>query len=341
MTSALPQRIAPVVVDLPPRRPSGARRIDLGDAVELLPLDGAVGPEDVAFDNEGRIYTGVRIYPGVDGGAILRMTPGSDRVDLVANTGGRVLGVEPHPDGFVVCDAERGVFMLDPHRSRLDLLVDRVDTEPLRFANNAAIATDGTIYFSQSTTRYDFAASLAEEFEAVPSGRLLAHHPGTGVTEVLATDLNLANGVAVLPGGDAVVVAESLACRLRHVCLSGDQRGTASVLDVSLPGYPDNACTSSDGSRTWVALPAKRTALTDWIARHPRARAGLYRLMQNRERRGNQSMVVRLGPDSSIDLEIDLGGSYRHVTGIREHSGYLYLAGLVESTLARVKLPEQ
>lgn len=329
------------MVDLPPRRSSGARRLDLGDAIELLPLDGGVGPEDVALDPDGRIYTGVRLFPGVDGGAILRVTPGTGLVEVVANTGGRVLGVEPHPDGFVVCDAERGVFLLDPDSGRLDLLVDRVNGEPLSFANNAAVGPDGTIYFSQSTTRYAFAASLAEEFEAVPSGRLLAFRPHTGETEVLLTGLTLANGVAVLPGRNAVLVAESLACRLQRVCISGQQRGSSTVLDVSLPGCPDNAASSADGARTWVALPAKRTNVTDWFARHPRVRAGVYRLERRRERgqsSGRKSMVIRLGPDSSIDLEIDLGDRYRHVTGVREHNGHLYLAGLVERALARVKV---
>lgn len=305
------------------------------DRVELQILDGALGPEDVALDADGSVYTGVR------DGRILRVNFGHTGVEVVADTGGRVLGIEPHPEGFVVCDAERGVFLLDPKSGRLDLLVDQVDGDPIHFANNAAVAGDGTIYFSQSTTRYEFAESLAEELEAIPTGRLLAIHPDSGETEVLAEGLALANGVAALPGGEAVLVAESMRCRLLRVTVRGEARGRVEPFVDPLPGYPDNAAPALSGKGTWVALPAIRTALTDWFARSPRARSFIYPVLRRRGKGTPQSsMVVLVGNDGRVTLELD--GSrrlYRHITGVREHDGYLYFGGLFERAIARVRVP--
>jgi sugar lactone lactonase YvrE len=55
--------------------------------VTLYPVNGH-GPEDVVVDGEGRIYT------GVDDGRILRLSPDGQRIDVIADTGGRPLGLE-------------------------------------------------------------------------------------------------------------------------------------------------------------------------------------------------------------------------------------------------------
>ncbi len=62
------------------------------------------GPEAIAFDAQGRIYT------GFEDGRVARFEPDGSGYTLIANTGGRPLGVFVHPDGSViVCDAKKGL----------------------------------------------------------------------------------------------------------------------------------------------------------------------------------------------------------------------------------------
>ena len=91
----------------PAAAPSRARRRH--SDVPLPPLDvvdvGGPGPEDVVVAGDGSVYTGT-----ADGlvRRIRRFRDEPARVDVVADTGGRPLGVEWLPDGrLLVCDAER------------------------------------------------------------------------------------------------------------------------------------------------------------------------------------------------------------------------------------------
>ncbi|GAA5191542.1 hypothetical protein GCM10023322_49110 [Rugosimonospora acidiphila] len=60
------------------------------------------------MDAEGNVYTGVR-----DGRLLCLSPDGQARV--VADTGGRPLGIEIDPAGdLVVCDAYRGLLRVDP-----------------------------------------------------------------------------------------------------------------------------------------------------------------------------------------------------------------------------------
>ena len=79
--------ISPVRWDPPPRAPFEGRFAanDRLAAVELWPTP-AEGPEDVAADSRGFLYTGT-----VDG-SILRFSPGGGDPELLFNSGGRPWG---------------------------------------------------------------------------------------------------------------------------------------------------------------------------------------------------------------------------------------------------------
>ena len=76
-----------------------------------------------------------------------------------------------------------------------------------RLVNNADVARDGRIYFSDSTSVY---VDLGHDFlELRPHGRLLRYDPHTATTEVLLSGLYMANGVALSQREDFVVICES------------------------------------------------------------------------------------------------------------------------------------
>ena len=99
----------------------------------LLPV-GGVGPEDTALDAQGRLLTGLA------DGRILRMTTDGDNVEVLANTGGRPLGIEVEAaGGIIVCDADRGLLRVHPDSGEVEVLVSEVAGVRFRLTNNAAV----------------------------------------------------------------------------------------------------------------------------------------------------------------------------------------------------------
>jgi sugar lactone lactonase YvrE len=299
----------------------------------LLRPTGGKGPEDVAVDQDGNVYT------GVGDGRILRLAP-DGTVRVVADTGGRPLGIEVHPDGdLVVCDAYRGVLRVDPARGTIAVLVEEVDGERMLLCDNAAVARDGTVYFSDSSRRFTLAHWRADLMEHSGTGRLLRRDP-TGRVEVLLSGLQFANGVALAADESFVAVAETGAYRVSRLWLSGPRAGRHDVLIDNLPGFPDNLSTGA-GGRLWIAIPSPRNPLLDWAhARPPWVLRAIW-AMPNALQPPPEHTTWVMAVDADGRVVHDLQGrhGYHMVTGVREHNGSLYLGSLIDSSVAAVTLP--
>jgi sugar lactone lactonase YvrE len=298
-----------------------------------LEVDGAA-PEDVVVDEAGRVVT------GVDDGRVLRVGPDGG-VEVVADTGGRPLGIELLGDGrLLVCDARRGLLAVDPATSAVEVLVDRVAGEPMRFCNNAAVAADGTVYFSDSSRRFGIDHWRADLLEHSGTGRLLRRDPG-GAVEVLLDGLQFANGVALAADGSFVTVAETGAYRLTRLWLVGERAGQTDLLADNLPGFPDNLSTGA-GGLLWVALGSPRNPLLDRLhRRHPALRRAVWALPERVQPKPVRTLWV-LAVDAGGAVVHDLqgpGDDYTMVTGVREHGGRLYLGSLAERAVAVLDLP--
>ena len=97
--------------------------------LDVHPVPGP-GAEDVVVGlsgpDEGAVFT------GTEDGSIWRIAHDGGRIDRVAQTGGRPLGIEYDVDGLlVVCDAARGLLRVDPASGRVEVLADRVDGSPI------------------------------------------------------------------------------------------------------------------------------------------------------------------------------------------------------------------
>jgi sugar lactone lactonase YvrE len=298
-----------------------------------LEVDGTA-PEDVVVDEAGRVVT------GVDDGRVLRVGP-DGRVEVVADTGGRPLGVELLGDGrLLVCDARRGLLAVDPEGGAVEVLVDRVAGEPMRFCNNAAVAADGAVYFSDSSRRFGIDHWRADLLEHSGTGRLLRRDPG-GAVEVLLDGLQFANGVALAADESFVAVAETGAYRLTRLWLAGERAGRADLLADNLPGFPDNLSTGA-GGLIWVALGSPRNPLLDRLhRRHPALRRAVWALPERLLPKPVRTLWV-LAVDAGGAVVHDLqgpGDDYTMVTGVREHAGRLYLGSLAERAVAVLALP--
>jgi sugar lactone lactonase YvrE len=334
-----PTRVRPVRWRAP-RAPARSRQLTGGHLlppVGRLELPGA-GPEDVVVDGRGRLLA------GLEDGRILRVSADGRRIDTLADTGGRPLGLESLPDGaLVICDEQRGLLRLDPEAGDLTVLVDAVAGSPLTFCSNAVAAADGTLYFSASSSRFGLADYRLDLIEHSGTGQLLRRSPEGGV-EVLLQDLQFANGVALAPDESFVVVAETGAYRLTRLWLSGPRAGRREVLVDNLPGFPDNISVGSDGI-IWVTLASPRDPVLDLLhRRNPaflRLLSKLPERLQPAAKRTVWVLGVEAGPDGgriAHDLQAP-GDNFHFVTGVVEHEGVLYLGSLLERAIGVLPLP--
>jgi len=296
-----------------------------------LPVGGQ-GPEDVAV-------LGDRLITGVADGRVLSMTFDGTRVDVVADTGGRPMGIEPLPDGrLVVCDAQRGLLRVDPGVGSVEPLTGTIAGEQMKLCNNAAVTGDGTIYFTDSSRRYGLEHYQADVVERTATGRLL-RRDATGAVQVLLDELEFANGVALADDESFVAVAETGAGRIHRVWLAGPRAGESDVLIDDLPGMPDNLSTGADG-RIWIAIPVPRVPALRVVRRAPRpARKLVGRVasaVTNPPRAAARVLAVDRDGSPVVRMTCSRRCGYRMVTGVREHDGSLYLASLAEDAIAAV-----
>ena len=305
-------------------------------AFRVIRVPGA-GAEDVvvatAGPDEGAIFT------GTEDGAIRRISHDGRRVDQVADTGGRPLGIEELPDQrLLVCDARRGLLMVDPASGTVESLVAEVGGRPMRFCNNAAVARDGAIYFSDTSTVYGIDAWRSEMVEVTRTGRLL-RRSADGVVEVLLDGLSFANGVALAADESFVAVAETAARTIVRHWLTGPVAGTRDYLVQDLPGYPDNISRGSDGL-IWVTIASPRDPLVERLQRGPMwLRRAVTRIPQRLQPQPKRTIRVQAYDDAGAlvrDLQVDPGpdAPYHMVTGVREHEGRVWMGSLHEAAVA-------
>ena len=79
--------------------------------------------------------------------------PMAASAETLADTGGRPLGLAWAPDGsLVIADAAKGLLAMRQDGS-LRTLSTAADGQALGFADDVDVAADGTIYFSDASTR--------------------------------------------------------------------------------------------------------------------------------------------------------------------------------------------
>lgn len=306
--------------------------------MRVIPVPGT-GPEDVVVDADGRVITGVA------DGRILRITPDDGdgsrgtRSQQLADTGGRPFGIELFGDGrLLVCDAG-GLLRVNPDGGAIEVLTSEVGGRQLRFCNNAAIAADGTVYFTDSSQRFGTDHWRHDLIEHSGTGRLLRRDPG-GAVEVVADGLQFPNGVALAGDESFLLFVETGSYRLSKLWLTGDRAGRIDLLQDNLPGFPDNMSVGTGGV-FWIAMPAPRNRMLDWMhPKHPALRKlGVMLPERLQPQPGRTVWVLGVDGDGTIvrDLQGD-GDRFHEVTGMREHDGRLYLGSLVEPAIAVLDL---
>lgn len=307
----------------------------LGTAVGI-DLDGYEGPEDATVGLDGRIYATTH------SGHVIQIKDG--RVREFAFAGGRPLGIETSADGsLIIANAYLGLQRVDRDGTVSTLLSD-AGGQPLIYANNAAIGPDGTIFFSESSSKFGaqsssgtYESSLLDLMEHGGHGRVFAFSPSTGDVAVLLENLNYANGVAVSADGRFLLVSETGHYRVLKHWLAGDRKGSTEVLLDNLPGFPDNLKSGAQG-RFWLGLAAPRNHLLDEISDRPSVRKIVQRLPAFlRPKAVPSSHVIAFNSDGEILMNLhDADARFPTLTGVLETNGTLYLTTLFGKQLPRL-----
>jgi sugar lactone lactonase YvrE len=312
----------------PNTRLAALRKIDIGTEV---------GPEHIALGPDGRLYA------AMTSGNLLRMDRDGKNQEVFANTGGRVLGFAFDAEGrMVAADAMKGLLLIGAD-ARVTVLADRVSSDdPIHYADAVVVAPDGTIYFTDASTRFSpaqwggtYQASVLDIMEQSATGRVLAYVPATKSVRIVAHGFSFANGIALSGDGKSLFVNETGRYRIWKIDARGDnvdvRKGSqqAKVLLDNLPGYPDNLMRGRDG-RIWVGLFKPRNPAADSLAQKPFLRKVLLRLPRFLLPLGDSyGHVFAIDEDGHVTEDLqDPSGTYPETTSATETADRIYIHSL-------------
>jgi sugar lactone lactonase YvrE len=262
------------------------------------------------------------------------------------NTGGRPLGLQHDPFGnIVVADAKRGLIAIAPS-AQIYEVAQRYENRPLLFVDDLDIARDGTIYFSDASMRYGIDEFQLDFLEGQATGRLFSYDPRTNALQLRLDNLAFANGVALGPDEEYVLVNETAAHRITRYWLKGAKVGSKDVFIENLPGYPDNL--SFNGRDLfWVALAGPRNQALESQLGSPFMRRVAYRLQSigllPAPAADPYGLVIAINLQGQVVATLqDPGGrTIRSVTSVNERNGLLYLGSLETDRIATLPVPPQ
>ena len=302
-----------------------------------IPVPGP-GAEDVVVGVHGRDEGAV--FTGTEDGSIFRIRHDGRRVDRIAHTGGRPLGIELDLDGrLLVCDARRGVLRIDTASGAVEQVTDSVHGRRMVFCNNAAIASDGTVWFSDTSTKFGIEHWKDDLVQDTRTGRLL-RLATDGRIDVVLDGLAFANGVALSIDERYVAVAETAARTVVRHWISGELAGQRDFLVTDLPGYPDNIARGSDGL-IWVSIASPTDPLIERVQRGPQwLRRQVTKIPERVQPKPRRTVRAQAYDDTGrLVRDVDVTtAEYHMVTGVREHEGRVWMGSLHEPAVAFVDL---
>jgi ribose transport system permease protein len=343
--------VSPTYAALPPAPATeGSSPYALNDRlrpVEAIGLDAIDGPEDVILDDDDNIYAGNRT------GDIVRFfAPNYSHQEVFVHIGGRPLGMAFARDGSLICCiGGMGLYRVAKDRT-VEKLTDEtnrswfsiIDDSRLRLADDLDVAPDGRVFFSESTIRYEMHDWPVDCLESRGNGRIICFDPNKGTTRTVLRNLVFPNGICMTLDGQSFMFAETWGCRVSRYYFDGPKAGRVEPVIPDLPGYPDNINRASDGTY-WLALVGMRTPSLDLAMRMPGFRKRMARRTAPDEwlyPNINTGCIVRFDERGRILESLwDLGGeNHPMITSMREHRGHLYIGGIFNNRIGRLKLAE-
>ena len=287
----------------------------------------SLGPESIVRHPDGHFFTGLA------NGDIVQFNAKGEEQNIIANTGGRPLGMKITPSGeLIFADQIKGLIKLDS-ANKISILVDQYKGESLKFIDDLDISKEGIVYFSNATQRNPDVVEN-EAWEQRASGAIFAFDLNTEQLRLIKDDLFFANGVALNATQDYFVFSETFGFSLKKYWLKGPKAGTIEIFNDRLPGFPDNV-TFNKGI-FWVAIPTQRVINIEPLFEYPFIRSMILRLpeaVRNAVLPPRYAMLLGFNEEGKVIYNLqDPGGKYDYITSVLQIENQLYLGSLKEPT---------
>lgn len=300
--------------------------------------EGLKDPEDICFDKEGTLYTATR------DGWIKRMYRNGSWENWKMTNSQTLLGITITKEGdLIACDSEEG--LLKVGEDGIVVLASHVNGSKIRFADDVIEASDGSLYFSVASTKFDLHSWYLDVIEAKPHGQLLKYDPSSSETSILLEDLAFANGVALSRDQDYLVVCETWKFRCLKYWLKGENKGKTEIFVENLPGGPDNIKLAPDGS-FWIALLQLTSDGLEFVHSSKVSKhiiAAFPKLIKRVNGVFRKAMVVNVATDGKIIKKFDdpEGKVMTFVTSALEFEDHLYLGSLNSNFVGKLPLEDK
>ena len=313
------------------------------ESTEWIDLDGYYGPEDIAFDDDGNMYCGShQSKNNFKDGQILKIDT-LGKVSVFCNTGAWVTGL--HFDAnqqLIACDQKRGLISVN-QQGQLTVLANKDERgRPFLLPNDVDIASDGKIYFSNTSSQNQFNRKTARKIlmEVKPDGGLFEYDPNTKKVRTLIDSSFFGNGVAVSLNDDFVLMVDLTKYRVLRYWLSGERVGQTELFMENLPGIPNGIARREDGT-FWLGFTTTRDKTLDKIQYKPGLKKVIYGLpwwIQPPQKPYGMVLLVNENGEIIESLFDVTGEKVSEASSVEEHDGYLYLGGDLTDHVGKYKL---
>ncbi|XP_050365406.1 protein STRICTOSIDINE SYNTHASE-LIKE 13 [Argentina anserina] len=328
--------------------------------------DEVFGPESIEFD-----ASGIGPYTGLADGRVVRWmgpnvgwetfalvtTNWSEKVCAKGNESttykqwkhekecGRPLGLrfDKVTGNLYIADAYYGLLVVGPEGGLATTLSTHdVEGNPILFANDLDIHANGSIFFTDTSKRYNRVDHFLILLEGEATGRLLRYDPPTKTTHVVLDGLAFPNGLQLSQDQTFLLFTETTNCRLMKYWLEGPKFGSVELV-ADLPGFPDNVRINEKG-QFWVAIDCCRTPAQEVLSNNPWLRSVYFRLpirMHYLARLMGMKMytLISLFNDKGEILEVleDRNGEVmKLVSEVRESKGKLWIGTVAHNHIATI-----
>ncbi|KAF5734627.1 putative Calcium-dependent phosphotriesterase superfamily protein [Tripterygium wilfordii] len=259
----------------------------------------ARGPESLAFDSTGALYTGV-----IDGRILkfpaFQQPPLSFAFTSRNRSVAACAGItSPTP----ACGRPLGLLSAGPNGALATQIATSADGQNFVFCNALDVdQRSGTVYFTEFSTVYDIRNGPQAIVNNDSTGRLLKYDPKTNTVTTLLRNLSGAAGTAVSRDGSFVLVTEFIANRTRKFWLNGPKANTAEIL-ITSHLRPDNIKRTIRGD-FWIAAMMLKAATQTLVAIRQLVR--------------ESGAILR-----TVSLEAEYGTTF--ISEVQEYAGALYV----------------
>lgn len=213
------------------------------------------GPESIATDGKGNLYT------GSIGGNIYRISNNGAQIDLLVNirADGRPLGIRVDTDDdnlLHVLDAFVGIYTINIKSKSISLMYnmtdDTIDHGRQMLFIDDFVKVGNKLYITDSMAGFTESSAFLAVISYDTSGRVIEFDTVTKKVTELSTGIAFPNGIELTDDGDLLVV-ELTRHTLWRVNIKEKRR--VKVID-NLPGWADNIrrSTRRDRETHWIAF---------------------------------------------------------------------------------------